>query len=220
MTTQKAPITLETYHQLKSYHRQSTNHDRLYNLPHICESNYWGNSPHKGYRCDDCNEVEKIIRMKDYLEKKHKCRQYTLTGCTCHWCRNRRQISHKGCRICDEDVVNNITISLSDEDEDEIEDLRQLDEKKIDLGYYYYNEDVDAYLPCSSWEDVPLQDDEVFPHHHQHLLHLLHPLQQENTEWPASPPEISSSDPINVDRIGNWIRKQSENGRNNGYETI
>ena len=89
MTTQKAPITLETYHQLKSYHRQSTNHDRLYNLPHICESNYWGDSPHKGYRCDDCNEVEKIIRMEDYLEEKYKCRQYTLTGYTCHWCRNR-----------------------------------------------------------------------------------------------------------------------------------
>ena len=105
-------------------------------------------------------------------------------------------------------------------DEDEIEDLRQLDEKKMDLGYYYYNEDIDAYLPCSSWEDVPLQDDEVFPHHHQHLLHLLHPLQQENTEWPASPPEISSSDPINIDRIGNWTGNQSENGWDNGYEAI
>ena len=109
---------------------------------------------------------------------------------------------------------------MSDEDEDEIEDLRQLDEKKIDLGYYYYDEDVDAYLPCSSWEDVPLQDDEVFPHHHQHLLHLLHPLQQENTEWLASLPKISSSDPINVNRIGNWTGNQSENSQNNRYEVI
>ena len=90
MSTQtKAPLTMETYHQLKSYHPKLTTHNRLYNLPHICRSKYWKDSPHLGHRCNNCNEVEKIIRMEDYLEEKHHNRQYSLFHCTCHWCRNR-----------------------------------------------------------------------------------------------------------------------------------
>jgi hypothetical protein len=74
MTTQKAPTTLENYHRLKSYHSQPTVHDRLYNLPHICKSKYWGNSPHRGYKCNDCDEIKTVIEMEDYLEEKHKNR--------------------------------------------------------------------------------------------------------------------------------------------------
>ena len=177
MPTQiKAPTTMEKYHRLKSYHPRSTNHDRLFNLPHICFSNYWGNSPHIGHRCNDCDEVELIIRMEDYLEEKYQNRQYTLSNCTCHWCRNRRRLPHNGCKLCDENAEEDNIIYLSEEDEEAINNSPRLEEKKIveeedveDLPQdsreewtpprhllivnypgYYYNEYVEEYLPLSS----------------------------------------------------------------------
>ena len=145
MSTQTTtPLTIETYHRLKSYHPKSTTHDRLYNLPHICTSKYWRDSPHLGHKCNNCDEVEKIIRMEDHLEEKFHIRQYSLFNCTCHWCRNRRRLSHQGCRLCDEDAVEEVEdgiIYLSDEDEEEINNSPQLDEKRVE------EEDV---------EDLPL----------------------------------------------------------------
>ena len=123
-------------------------------------------------------------------------------------------------RTAEEDNI----IYLSEEDEEAINNSPHLEEKKIieeedvedlpqdsreewtpprhllivDYPGYYYNEYVEDYLPLSSWEDVPLQVGEVFPH----LLGKL--------ERPATPSGLSSSDPKSHDQSHESDRNQSE----------
>ena len=104
------------YYRLKSYHPKKTFSGQETRVPHICYSKYWKTSPHIGYRCNDCIEVEKIIKYEDYLELTYQNRQHTLYNCDCHWCKNRNQKSHDDCITCNP-TEDKFIISI-EEDED------------------------------------------------------------------------------------------------------
>ena len=248
MSTQtKAPQTMETYHRLRSYHPKPTTHDRLHNLPHICRSKYWKDSPHLGHRCNNCNEVEKIIRMEDYLEEKYHNRQYSLFHCTCHWCRNRRRLSHDGCNLCDEDTVKieDGIIYLSEEDEEEINKLPTIDNSKKDddddtlpldskkgwetYAGYYYDEETNLHHPYCSWEEVPLKPGEVLINYWNFLSVPASGSEgtdgpefgDSDSERPSGDPEDASGSSENASggsEIPNDAPEEFSANQNDGYE--
>ena len=111
-------ILVQEYHRLKSYHPKKTYRGQETRLSHVCFTRYWKTSPHLGYRCNDCNEVSKIIEFEDYMEDKFQNRQHTLDKCHCHWCKNRLHLDHNNCDLCNDYQPKGIIIDLDEDDED------------------------------------------------------------------------------------------------------
>ena len=110
-------ISVQEYHRLKSYYPRRTYRGQETRVSHVCFTKYWRTSPHLGYRCNDCNEVRKIIAFENHMEEGFQNRLHTLNKCNCHWCKNRLHLNHDNCDLCTNHQEKDI-IYLDEEDED------------------------------------------------------------------------------------------------------
>ena len=77
-------ITTAEYHRYKFHFPAHTTRNQAGNVPHVCSSTYWGNSPHKGDTCHDCEETLDIINFENNMEEIYGDREISIQNCLCH----------------------------------------------------------------------------------------------------------------------------------------